>query len=168
MKRAIALFAATPLLVITIFSGILPAQNDHTSASKTDTRPVIYVMPNAFATPGSADTVQGVADSGRDGREPQVAKTYHELQTRKECQGFVENMNKDKADYFLLLPHGGGKTAGRFLISKATCWPRGSRCAWKVRLNTRAWQLRRIARPTRPHNRHKWQLSAALDRCASI
>lgn len=99
---------------------------------------------------------------------PQVAKTYHELQTRKECQGFVENMNKDKADYFLLLPHGGGKTAGRFLISKATCWPRGSRCAWKVRLNTRAWQLRRIARPTRPHNRHKWQLSAALDRCASI
>jgi hypothetical protein len=112
----VALFVASPLFVITISSTILAAQNNNNPASQNGTRAVIYVMPNAFATPGSADTVQGVADSGRAGREPQVAKIYHELQTRKECQGFVENMNKDKADYFLLLQHGGGK-GNRWAVS---------------------------------------------------
>lgn len=72
-------------------------------------RPVIYVMPNALTNPGSSDNAQVVVGSSHDGKEPQVAKVYHELQSRKECQGFAENMIKDKADYFLLLQHGGGK-----------------------------------------------------------
>ena len=38
-----------------------------------------------------------------------MAKIYQELQRRKECQPFSENMIKEKADYFLLLQHGGGK-----------------------------------------------------------
>ena len=38
-----------------------------------------------------------------------MAKIYQELQHRKECQSFTENMVKEKADYFLLLQHGGGK-----------------------------------------------------------
>jgi hypothetical protein len=38
-----------------------------------------------------------------------VAKIYQELQHQKECQAFSENMIKEKADYFLLLQHGGGK-----------------------------------------------------------
>ena len=48
--------------------------------------------------------------------EPQVAKIYQELQRRNECQAFTENMMKDKADYFLLLQHGGGK-GNRWAIS---------------------------------------------------
>lgn len=72
-------------------------------------RPVIYVMPNALSSPGAADNSQVVVDSSHNGKEPQVAKVYQELQHRKECQGFGENMIKDKADYFLLLQHGGGK-----------------------------------------------------------
>ena len=72
-------------------------------------RPVIYVMPNAVTNPGSADNSQVIVDSSHNGKEPQVAKIYQELQRRKECQGFAENMIKDKADYFLLLQHGGGK-----------------------------------------------------------
>ena len=71
-------------------------------------RPVIYVMPNAV-TSGGADNSQVVVDSSHNGKEPQVAKIYQELQHRKECQGFAENMIKEKADYFLLLQHGGGK-----------------------------------------------------------
>jgi hypothetical protein len=50
-----------------------------------------------------------VVDSSHNGKEPQVAKIYQELQHRKECQAFSENMVKEKADYFLLLQHGGGK-----------------------------------------------------------
>jgi len=72
-------------------------------------RPVIYVMPNAVTNPGPGDSSQVVVDSSHNGKEPQVAKIYQELQRRKECQPFSENMIKEKADYFLLLQHGGGK-----------------------------------------------------------
>ena len=72
-------------------------------------RPIIYVMPNAVTTPGPGDNSQVVVDSSHNGKEPQVAKIYQELQRRKECQSFSENIMKEKADYFLLLQHGGGK-----------------------------------------------------------
>jgi hypothetical protein len=72
-------------------------------------RPIIYVMPNAVTNPGPGDTSQVVVDSSHNGKEPQVAKIYQELQRRRECQAFSENMIKEKADYFLLLQHGGGK-----------------------------------------------------------
>jgi hypothetical protein len=79
-------------------------------------RPVIYVMPNALATPGSNDTSQVVVDSSHNGKEPQVAKIYQELQHCKECQPFSENMIKERADYLLLLQHGGGK-GNRWAVS---------------------------------------------------
>ncbi|HEY1679128.1 MAG TPA: hypothetical protein VGG04_15535 [Candidatus Sulfotelmatobacter sp.] len=72
-------------------------------------RPIIYVMPNAVANPGPGENSQVVVDSSHNGKEPQVAKIYQELQRQKDCQGFAENMIKEKADYFLLLQHGGGK-----------------------------------------------------------
>ena len=79
------------------------------SDSASARHPVIYVMPNAVANSGSADSSQVVVDSSHNGKEPQVANIYHELQRQKECQGFAENLMKEKADYFLLLQHGGGK-----------------------------------------------------------
>ena len=79
-------------------------------------RPIIYVMPNALANPGANDNSQVVVDSSHNGKEPQVAKIYQELQRRKECQPFGENMIKNKADYFLLLQHGGGK-GNRWAVS---------------------------------------------------
>jgi hypothetical protein len=66
-------------------------------------------MPSAVTDPGPSDHSQVVVDSSHNGKEPQVAKIYQELQRRNECQAFTENMMKDKADYFLLLQHGGGK-----------------------------------------------------------
>jgi hypothetical protein len=68
-------------------------------------RPIIYVMPNELASNNS----EVVVSSSHNGKEPQVAKIYQELQRRKECQGFSENMMREKADYLLLLQHGGGK-----------------------------------------------------------
>jgi hypothetical protein len=79
-------------------------------------RPIIYVMPNAVSNPGPGDNSQVVVDSSHNGKEPQVAKIYQELQRRKECQPFSENMIKEKADYFLLLQHGGGK-GNRWAVS---------------------------------------------------
>jgi hypothetical protein len=72
-------------------------------------RPLIYVMPNAVTNPGPGDNSPVIVDSSHNGKEPQVAKIYQELQRRKQCQPFSENMIREKADYFLLLQHGGGK-----------------------------------------------------------
>ncbi len=72
-------------------------------SAQTGKRPVIYVMPSAVSTEDAA-----IADSSHNGKEPQVAKTYQELQHRKECQPFGENMLRQNADYLLLMQHGGG------------------------------------------------------------
>ena len=86
------------------------AQSAGDSSIATGPRhPIIYVMPNAVTNPGPGENSQVVVDSSHNGKEPQVAKIYQELQRRKECQPFSENMIKEKADYFLLLQHGGGK-----------------------------------------------------------
>jgi hypothetical protein len=45
-----------------------------------------------------------------------VAKIYQELQHRKECRQFSENIDNTKADYFLLLQHGGG-VGNRWTVS---------------------------------------------------
>jgi hypothetical protein len=79
-------------------------------------RPVVYVMPNALVGPGASENPQIVEGSSHDGKEPQVAMIYKELQHRKECQPFVENIIKDKANYFFLLQHGGGK-GNRWAVS---------------------------------------------------
>jgi len=78
-------------------------------------RAVIYVMPNALMTP-EAGSNSMVVDAAHVGKEPQVAKIYQELQHNKNCQDFSENMIKDKADYFLLLQHGGGR-GNRWAVS---------------------------------------------------
>ncbi len=85
-------------------------------AKTSSRRPVVYVMPTAAADPGTPANSQVVIDSSRNDKEPQVAKVYQELQHRKECQDLSENMIKDKADYFLLLQHGGGK-GNRWAVS---------------------------------------------------
>ncbi|HEX4784077.1 MAG TPA: hypothetical protein VH350_07015 [Candidatus Sulfotelmatobacter sp.] len=85
------------------------ARPEDSNSSPTAHRPIIYVMPNAVTNPGPGDNSQVVVDSSHNGKEPQVAKIYQELQRRKECRLFSENMIKEKADYFLLLQHGGGK-----------------------------------------------------------
>lgn len=86
------------------------------SADPSSPRAIIYVMPNAVSNPGSSDNSQVIVDSSHNGKEPQVAKIYQELQRRKECQAFSENMIREKADYFLLLQHGGGK-GNRWAVS---------------------------------------------------
>lgn len=73
-------------------------------------------MPNALTSPGSGDNSQVLVGSSHNGKEPQVAKIYQELQRRPECKNFAENMIKEKADYFLLLQHGGGR-GNRWAVS---------------------------------------------------
>ena len=118
-RRAVRVFrCAVFAAILGMPFGAVSAQSDANS-KPASRRPVIYVMPNALTNPGSGDNSQVVVSSTHNGKEPQVAKIYQELQHRKECQGFAENMIKEKADYFLLLQHGGGK-GNRWALSDKT------------------------------------------------
>jgi len=85
-----------------------PKPDPNANPAPAARRAVIYVMPNALMTP-DASSNSTVVSAAHTGNEPQVAKIYQELQHNKNCQNFAENMIKDKADYFLLLQHGGGR-----------------------------------------------------------
>ncbi len=118
MKRSgvsVLLFVVAFALQLWAFPGSQPPSSADGNSAGTH-RPIIYVMPNAVTNPGPGDNSQVVVDSSHNGKEPQVAKIYQELQRRKECQPFAENMIKEKADYFLLLQHGGGK-GNRWAVS---------------------------------------------------
>jgi hypothetical protein len=104
------------LLSVIAFTFHLPVLAQAQSNAPGSRRPIIYVMPNAVTNPGGSDSSQVIVDSSHNGKEPQVAKIYQELQRRRECQPFAENMIKEKADYFLLLQHGGGK-GNRWAVS---------------------------------------------------
>ena len=108
MRRSISagLVMAGAVLPLVGVTGL--AQDAARDTARAQRKAVIYVMPSALAGP-SGDGSQVVAESSHNGHEPQVAKIYHELQQSKSCQGLSENMIKDKADYFLLLQHGGGR-----------------------------------------------------------
>ena len=86
------------------------------SAQSEPRHPVVYVMPGPLAGPGASANSTVLVDSGQKAKEPQVAKTYQELQHNKECQGISPNLIRDKADYFLLVEHGGGK-GNRWAVS---------------------------------------------------
>jgi len=115
MKHSSAriLFFAFALCAITT---VQAAQSGSSNSPTSTHRPIIYVMPNAVTNPGPGDNSQVVVDSSHNGKDPQIAKIYQELQRRKECQAFSENMIKEKADYFLLLQHGGCK-GNRWAVS---------------------------------------------------
>jgi hypothetical protein len=108
------------LLYLTVaFSLVVVPHSDAQSGPEVQLpagRPVVYVMPSSLATPGSNEASTVVVDSAHSGKEPQVAMIYQELQRRKECQSFSENIIKEKADYFLLLQHGGGR-GNRWAVS---------------------------------------------------
>lgn len=115
-RRSLTLYLfAVAFLFGTIQLSLARPSADHNSPAGTHGA-IIYVMPNAVSNPGPGDTSQVVVDSSHNGKEPQVAKISQELQHRKECQSFSENMIKEKADYFLLLQHGGGK-GNRWAVS---------------------------------------------------
>ena len=110
MKRSILAGGFVPVFLVFMVAIATAFARDQKADSPAppQRRAVIYVMPNALAGPAN-DGSQVIAESSHSGQEPQVAKIYHELQQSKSCQNFAENMIKEKADYFLLLQHGGGR-----------------------------------------------------------
>ncbi|MGA7381968.1 MAG: hypothetical protein WBX03_14050 [Terriglobales bacterium] len=116
MKQTLFRLAAVLCVAGVPLSMAQSAKSNSADVQPSTRRPVVYVMPNALSNPGSTDGSQVVVDSAHNGKEPQVAMIYQELQHRKECQGFSENMIKEKADYFLLLQHGGGR-GNRWAVS---------------------------------------------------
>lgn len=116
MKRSSVTTLFFAALGLCASASVLAAQSESSNSPANTHRSIIYVMPNAVTNPGPGDNSQVVVDSSHNGKDPQIAKIYQELQRRKECQAFSENMIKEKADYLLLLQHGGGK-GNRWAVS---------------------------------------------------
>lgn len=80
--------------------------------------PVVWVQPSdswkvSSSVGGDRNVIVG---TGHGGKEPQTAKIYQLLQHRADCVGLAPNMIQEKADYIMLVEHGGGK-GNRWAVS---------------------------------------------------
>lgn len=90
---------------------------DETSVKSAD-HPVVFVQPSDSwkvdsSIGGDRNVIIG---TGHGGKEPQTAKIYQLLQHRAECVGLAPNMIQQKANYLMLVEHGGGK-GNRWAVS---------------------------------------------------
>jgi hypothetical protein len=108
MRRAICLSA---LLVSTSISYAVAARMGDETQAKAPQRPIVFVQPSDSwkidsSVGGDRNVIIG---TGHGGKEPQTAKIYQLLQHRAECSAVSPNMIQQKADYVMLVEHGGGK-----------------------------------------------------------
>jgi hypothetical protein len=85
---------------------------------KSSQRPVVFVQPSdswkvSSSVGGDRNVIVG---TGHGGKEPQTAKIYQLLQHRSDCSDVAPNMIQEKADYVMLVEHGGGK-GNRWAVS---------------------------------------------------
>lgn len=85
---------------------------------KSPQHPVVFVQPSdSWKVDGSLGGDRNVIiGSSHGGKEPQTAKIYQLLQHRAECVSVAPNMIQQKADYVMLVEHGGGK-GNRWAVS---------------------------------------------------
>ncbi|HWC17926.1 MAG TPA: hypothetical protein VG498_12980 [Terriglobales bacterium] len=85
---------------------------------KSPEHPVVFVQPSDSwkvdsSIAGDRNVIIG---TGHGGKEPQTAKIYQLLQHRAECVSVAPNMIQEKANYVMLVEHGGGK-GNRWAVS---------------------------------------------------
>jgi hypothetical protein len=105
--------------VFALLSGIsiMAIAADQTSV-KSPQHPIVFVQPSDSwkidsSVGGDRNVIIG---SSHGGKEPQTAKIYELLQHRPECLTVAPNMIQGKADYVMLVEHGGGK-GNRWAVS---------------------------------------------------
>lgn len=101
-----------------LFSISLAANAGDQTQFASSKRPVVWVQPSdswkvGGSVGGNRDVIIG---STHGGKEPQTAKIYQLLQHRSDCSGVAPNMIQEKADYVMLVEHGGGK-GNRWAVS---------------------------------------------------
>jgi len=111
MKSVVTLSAVVFSISLAAFAG---DQTQFTSSK----RPVVWVQPSdswkvSSSVGGDRNVIIG---TGHGGKEPQTAKIYQLLQHRSDCIGVAPNMIQEKADYVMLVEHGGGK-GNRWAVS---------------------------------------------------
>src|SRR5438552_2017297 len=85
--------------------------------AKSYQKPVIFVQPSdSWKIDSSVGGGSVIIGTGHGQKEPQTAKIYQLLQHRTECSGVAPNMIQQKADYLMLVEHGGGK-GNRWAVS---------------------------------------------------
>ena len=111
MKLTIAISAL-------LFSISLAAASDQAQQPKPSQRPVVFVQPSdSWKVGGSVGGDRNVIiGNSHGGKEPQTAKIYQLLQHRNDCSAVAPNMIQEKADYIMLVEHGGGK-GNRWAVS---------------------------------------------------
>ena len=101
------------LLLVSVFA----MAGDQTPAKSAE-HPVVFVQPSdswkVDSSIGGGGNV--IIGTGHGGKEPQTAKIYQLLQHRTECVGVAPNMIEEKANYLMLVEHGGGK-GNRWAVS---------------------------------------------------
>jgi hypothetical protein len=85
---------------------------------RSSQQPVVFVQPSdswkvSSSVGGDRNVIIG---TGHGGKEPQTAKIYQLLQHRSDCSGVAPNVIQEKADYVMLVEHGGGK-GNRWAVS---------------------------------------------------
>jgi len=111
MKSIVALSAL-------LFSISIAALAADQTQSRPSQHPVVFVQPSDSwkvnsSVGGDRNVIVG---TGHGGKEPQTAKIYQLLQHRSDCTGVAPNMIQEKADYLMLVEHGGGK-GNRWAVS---------------------------------------------------
>jgi len=111
MKSVVVLSA----LLFSSFLAVIAGDQTQFTSSK---RPVVWVQPSdswkvSSSVGGDRNVIIG---TGHGGKEPQTAKIYELLQHRTDCSGVAPNMIQEKADYVMLVEHGGGK-GNRWAVS---------------------------------------------------
>ena len=106
------------LTIALLFLISLAFASDQTQQPTPSHRPVVWVQPSdswkvGGSVGGDRDVIIG---STHGGKEPQTAKIYQLLQHRSDCSGVAPNMIQEKADYIMLVEHGGGK-GNRWAVS---------------------------------------------------
>lgn len=111
MRRNIGLSA------LLLFISLAAIASDETPV-KSAQHPVVFVQPSdswkVDSSVGGDHSL--IIGTGHGGKEPQTAKIYQLLQHRSECLSLAPNMIQQKADYVMLVEHGGGK-GNRWAVS---------------------------------------------------
>jgi len=106
------------VLSVLLFSVCLVVGASDQTPPTSSKRPVVWVQPSDSwkvnsSVGGDRDIIVG---TGHGGKEPQTAKIYQLLQHRSDCSGVAPNVIQEKADYVMLVEHGGGK-GNRWAVS---------------------------------------------------
>lgn len=96
-------------LALVLVVVVLPALSPHTEGASGEVR--VFVTESTSWSVSGTETVVESAGGGhmQGGAKPQTAEIMKTISRRRECAGVIVTINREKADYILLLERVGGR-----------------------------------------------------------